>query len=49
MKEAKICSYVMTTDTGFAPDPFHGRCTLAACTPNHVNARRREGASPVLG
>ena len=31
----KIASYVVTTDTGFAPNPFWGWCTLAACTPNH--------------
>lgn len=34
----KICSYVMTSDTGFAPHPFYRYCTLAACTPNHQNA-----------
>ena len=31
----KIASYVMTTDSGFAPNPFYGYCTLGACTPNH--------------
>jgi hypothetical protein len=31
----KLCSYVMTHDFGFAPNPFGGYCTLAACTPNH--------------
>lgn len=35
----KICSYTLTADTGFAPNPFHSYCTLAACTPNHMNAR----------
>jgi hypothetical protein len=35
----KICIYKMTVDTGFAPNPFHGICTLAACTPNRMNAR----------
>jgi hypothetical protein len=25
----------MTSDTGFAPNPYYGYCTLAACTPNH--------------
>lgn len=34
----KACFYVMTVDTGFAPNPFHGVCTLAACTPNHCKA-----------
>ncbi len=35
----KICAYTLTTDTGFAPNPFHGTCTLAACTPNHMGAK----------
>ena len=28
-----IYSYVVTHDTGFAPNPFHGYCTLACCKP----------------
>lgn len=28
----------MTHDTGFAPNPFWGFCTLANCTPNHKPA-----------
>lgn len=39
----KVCFYVMTTDTGFAPNPFHGICTLAACTPNHCKAKLVKG------
>lgn len=39
----KICSYTMTVDTGFAPNPFHGCCTLAACTPNHQGAKLEQG------
>jgi hypothetical protein len=39
----KACFYVMTVDTGFAPNPFHGVCTLAACTPNHSKANLEEG------
>jgi hypothetical protein len=39
----KICTYTVTTDTGFAPNPFFDYCTLAACTPNHVNARLEPG------
>lgn len=35
----KICFYIMVSDTGFAPNPFHGFCTLALCTPNHMRAR----------
>jgi len=33
----------MTHDTGFAPNPFHGYCTLAACTPNHKRANLNPG------
>lgn len=29
----KIYSYVITHDTGFAPNPFHGVLTLATCKP----------------
>lgn len=29
----KLYSYVVTHDTGFAPNPFHGYCTLACCKP----------------
>ena len=34
-KTTRLCSYIMTTDCGFAPNPFWNYCTLAACTPNH--------------
>lgn len=27
------------SDKGFAPNPYHGYCTLAACTPNHMGAQ----------
>lgn len=30
-----VCAYVMTHDSGHAPNPFHNVCTLAICTPNH--------------
>jgi hypothetical protein len=30
----KIYSYVVARDFGFAPNPFHGYCTLATCKPN---------------
>jgi hypothetical protein len=33
MKEIKVYSYVIKHDTGFAPNPFHGICTLACCKP----------------
>jgi len=29
-----IFSYVVRYDSGFAPNPFHGYCTLATCKPN---------------
>ena len=35
----KLYSYVVVHDTGFAPNPFWGHCTLAACTPNHMGIR----------
>lgn len=28
-----LYSYVVARDYGFAPNPFHGRCTLATCKP----------------
>lgn len=30
---ARVYSYVIDHDVGFAPNPFHGLCTLAACKP----------------
>ena len=29
----KMYSYVVARDYGFAPNPFHGFCTLATCKP----------------
>lgn len=29
----KLYRYIVTHDTGFAPNPFHGYCTLATCKP----------------
>jgi hypothetical protein len=40
---AKYLFYRMTHDTGFAPNPFWGYCTLAACTPNHQRAKLCQG------
>lgn len=34
----KLLKYVMTSDSGLAPNPFFGVCSLALCTPNHMNA-----------
>lgn len=33
----KLCSYTVVQDTGIAPNPFWGFCTLALCTPNKKN------------
>lgn len=35
----RLCSYVVSEDTGLAPNPFWGFCTLAVCTPNHQGTR----------
>ena len=29
----KLFSYVVARDFAFAPNPFHGYCTLATCKP----------------
>ena len=29
----RVFSYVGASDSGFAPNPFHGTCTLASCKP----------------
>ncbi|MBM3462501.1 MAG: hypothetical protein FJX76_10405 [Armatimonadetes bacterium] len=29
----KVYSYIVVSDSGFAPNPFHGVCTLACCKP----------------
>jgi hypothetical protein len=39
----RLCSYIVKYDKGFAPNPFHGLCTLAACTPNHQGLRLENG------
>ncbi len=39
----RLCSYVVVCDTGFAPNPFWGLCTLAACTPNHQSLQLKSG------
>jgi hypothetical protein len=39
----RLCSYTVVHDTGFAPNPFGGYCTLAACTPNHQGVRLCRG------
>ncbi len=39
----RLCTYVLTMDTGLAPNPFWGWCTLAVCTPNRQGARVSHG------
>ena len=40
---SKVCFYVMRRDTGFAPNPFHGSCTLLGCAPNYADAKLSRG------
>ncbi|KMO31260.1 hypothetical protein VQ03_27450 [Methylobacterium tarhaniae] len=39
---AKVYIYVVARDFGFAPNPFHGVCTLATCKPD-IRRVAREG------
>lgn len=39
----KLLKYVMTSDSGLAPNPYFDICSLALCTPNHMNARISPG------
>lgn len=34
-----LCTYILTNDTGLAPNPFWDWCTLAVCTPNRQGAK----------
>ena len=43
----KLYSYVLREDTGFAPNPYHGFCTLACCKP--PIRRRAEVGDWVIG
>lgn len=36
----RVFSYVVASDGGFAPNPFHGWCTLACCKPKVRKAAR---------
>lgn len=38
----RLYSYIVARDFGFAPNPFHGYCTLATCKPK-IRAGAREG------
>ena len=33
IQRATLYSYVLVTDSGLAPNPYHGYCTLAVCKP----------------
>src|SRR4030042_1631710 len=39
----KLYSYVVQKDSGLAPNPFWGYCTLAVCTPNHMGIKAQKG------
>lgn len=39
----RLFTYVVRHDTGLAPNPFWGWCTLAVCTPNHQGSRVQPG------
>jgi Nucleotide modification associated domain 2 len=43
----KLYSYIVKHDTGFAPNPFHGYCTLACCKP--IIRRTAERGDWVVG
>ena len=45
----KLCSHIVMTDTGLAPNPFHGYCTSALCTPSHMGVRRLERGDWLIG
>jgi hypothetical protein len=38
----RLFAYKLAVDSGFAPNPFHGWCTLATCKPQ-IRLRKREG------
>ena len=37
----KVYSYIVRDDSGFAPNPVHGTCTLACCKPSIRRTARR--------
>lgn len=40
---SNLYTYVVRQDTGLAPNPYWGWCTLAVCTPNHQGSRAIPG------
>jgi hypothetical protein len=43
VREMKLFSHIVKDDLGVAPNPFHGYCTTALCTPSHMNLRLKDG------
>jgi hypothetical protein len=41
LRRVRIYAYVLKVDSGFAPNPFHGWCTLACCKPAIRRTARR--------
>ena len=39
----KLLRYIVRYDRGLAPNPYFGVCSLALCTPNHMNAKLGRG------
>ena len=39
----RLCTYILTKDTGLAPNPYWGWCTLAVCAPNRQRANLKDG------
>ena len=39
----RLRTYIVKQDTGLAPNPFWGYCTLAVCTPNHMKSEVHHG------
>lgn len=40
---SRLYTYIVRVDSGLAPNPFWGWCTLAVCTPNHQGSAVRPG------
>lgn len=39
-----LCTYTVATDSGLAPNPFWGWCSMAVCTPNYQNVKLEMGS-----
>ena len=39
----RLCTYTITHDSGLAPNPYHGWCTVSVCTPNRQSAQLATG------